>query len=218
MLPSFFQRFKDPVSGLTHLASAMAAVVGSVFLVIAGGTDPVRAAVLAVYGASLVSLFSASALYHLARTTPARELVLRRIDHSAIFVLIAGSYTPICVIALPGAPGTAVLITVWVLALVGILSKVFFFERIPRWVSTVLYVLMGWLAVVVVVPLVHSVPLPGLLWLLAGGLLYTGGAAFYAVKRLVIVPGVFGFHEVFHLFVSAGAAAHFVLISTWLPR
>jgi hemolysin III len=218
MSSGFFARFKDPVSGLTHLASAIVAAVGSVFLVISGSSDPLRAAVLAVYGVSLVLLFSASALYHLARTTPPRELIFRRIDHSAIFVLIAGTYTPICVIALPGTPGALVLVTVWVLAVAGILSKIFFFGKIPDWVSTVLYVLMGWFAVIVAVPLVRNLPLPGLLWLLAGGGFYTVGTVFYSMKKLVVVPGVFGNHEIWHLFVSAGAAAHFVLILRFVSR
>jgi hemolysin III len=205
-------KLKDPISGLTHLVSAAAAVVGLVFLLVDSPPVPLRKLVLVVYGVSLVLLFLASAIYHLVVTTPEKELLLRRMDHSAIFLLIAGTYTPICVVTLPQPMGTALLIAVWAFALVGILSKVFFFHQVPNWVSTALYIIMGWLAVIGIVPLLRSLPLPGLLWLLAGGLFYTVGAAVYSIKKLQIVPGVFGNHEIWHLFVSAGAASHFVLI------
>ena len=215
MSTGLFARFKDPVSGLTHLASAAAALVGIIFLLRADAVSSRRAIVLAVYGVSLVLLFSASALYHLARTTTARELLLRRIDHSAIFLLIAGTYTPICVLALPDPMGTILLVAVWTFAALGILLKVFFFSKVPNWVSTALYIIMGWLAVIGIVPLVRNVPLGGLLWLLAGGVFYTGGAAIYSLKKLVIVPG-FGNHEIWHLFVSAGAASHFIMIIAYI--
>jgi len=219
MTGRLLEEFKDPVSGLTHLASAILAAVGTVILLIrAGGGDANRVLVLSVYGLSLVILFSASAIYHLTRTTPSRELLLRRVDHSAIFVLIAGTYTPICVLALPDPIGTILLISVWAFALLGILLKVFFFQQVPGWVSTALYIIMGWLAVIGIVPLVRSIPLAGLLWLLAGGLFYTGGAVIYSMKKLVIVPGVFGNHEIWHLFVSAGAASHFILIIAFVAR
>jgi hemolysin III len=204
-------KLKDPVSGLTHLVSAVAAVVGLVALLVFSPPLPLRKLVLAVYGVSLILLFLASALYHLIRTTPEKDLLLRRMDHSAIFLLIAGTYTPICVVTLPYPMGTILLVAVWAFALVGILSKVFFFQQVPGWVSTALYIIMGWLAVIGIVPLLRNLPLPGLLWLLAGGLFYTGGAAIYSIKKLKIVPG-FGNHEIWHLFVSAGAASHFVLI------
>jgi hemolysin III len=213
----FFARFKDPISGLTHLASALVAVVGTVFLLIRAGNAR-TGIVLVVYGASLVLLFSASAFYHLARTTPSRELLLRRVDHSAIFLLIAGTYTPICVLALPSPIGPILLIAVWAFAALGIVLKVFFFQQVPGWVSTTLYIVMGWLAVIGIVPLVRSIPIGGLLWLLVGGLFYTCGAGIYSMKKLVIVPGVFGNHELWHLFVSAGAAAHYILIVSFVAK
>ena len=208
--------FRDPVSGLTHLASALAAVAGLVALLLAAPADPRRQAAVAIYGISLVLLFSASASYHLIKASPRTELLLRRLDHSAIFILIAGSYTPISLIVLSGVLGTIVLATIWTLAAVGILLKVVFIEKVSRRVSAGLYILMGWLALAVVVPLVRELPLGGLLWLLAGGLLYTGGAVIYARKMLDLIPGVFGSHEVWHIFVSAAAAAHYVLIFCYI--
>ena len=161
--------FRDPVSGLTHLASALAAVAGLVALLLAGPADPRRQAAFAIYGISLILLFSASASYHLIKAGPRTELLLRLFDHTAIFILIAGTYTPICLIVLSGILGTIVLVTIWTVAAVGILLKMVFIERVSRWVSTGLYVLMGWLALAVVVPLVRAIPLGGLFWLAAGG-------------------------------------------------
>jgi hemolysin III len=204
------------VSGLTHLASALAAVAGLVALLLAAPADPRRQAAVAIYGISLVLLFSASASYHLIKASPRTELLLRRLDHSAIFILIAGSYTPISLIVLSGVLGTIVLATIWTLAAVGILLKVVFIEKVSRRVSAGLYILMGWLALAVVVPLVREIPLGGLLWLLAGGLLYTGGAVIYARKMLDLIPGVFGSHEVWHIFVSASAAAHYLLVFIYI--
>lgn len=204
---------KDPVSGLTHLASAAAAVVGFFFLLHVGPPTPVRRTALAIYGTSLILLFSASAAYHLIRGNPTVDGILRRIDHSAIFLLIAGTYTPFCVIVLHGALGAAILVIVWAIAGAGILLHVAFLEKIPTWISTALYVAMGWLGIIAVVPLVRTLSREGLSWLLAGGLLYTGGAVMYALKKPNPLPGVFGSHEIWHLFVSAGALSHFILMA-----
>jgi hemolysin III len=209
---------KDPVSGVTHLATALAAVPGLIFLLRAAPAVPIRSAALATYGASLILLFSASAAYHLIRGSQSLQDMLRRFDHSAIFILIAGSYTPICVIVLTGTLGTVLLVIIWGLAAVGILLNLVMVRKTSAWVSSGLYVLMGWLALVVVVPLVRRLPLAGLAWLLAGGLLYTGGAVIYARERLTIVPGVFDSHEVWHLFVSAAAATHYILMLRYVAR
>lgn len=203
--------FKDPISGLTHLASALAALVGLLAL---WGLSPAqgntRPAVV-IYGATLVLLFSASSAYHLIKTSPARELWLRRLDHTAIFLLIAGTYTPVCLTVLMGTWRWGMLITIWSLAALGILFKLFFIKA-PRWISVVIYVLMGWLGTIGVVQLLQALPLAAVGWLLLGGLLYTGGAIIYGLKRPNPAPGVFGFHEIWHLFVSAASAAHFVFM------
>jgi len=210
--------FREPASGLIHLASALAAAVGAAALVTASPQVAHRQIALAVYGASLVLLFAASAAYHLMRTSSSGELLLRRLDHTAIFLLIAGTYTPVCVIVLCGPLGKTMLIAIWVIAAAGILLKVFFIERVTRWVSVALYVLMGWLAIVGIVPLFRALPLSALGWLLAGGLLYTAGAVIYATKRLNPFPGVFGFHEIWHLFVSAAAASHYMMMLLYVAR
>jgi len=166
---------------------------------------------LLIYGLSLVLLFSASATYHLVKTSPSRELWLRKLDHVAIYLLIAGTYTPVCVIVLTGAWRWGLLGGIWLLALIGIVVKLFYITA-PRWLTVALYLLMGWLGVVGVQPLLAALPLAAFGWLLAGGLLYSVGAIVYATRRPNFVPGVFGFHELWHLFVSGAGAAHFIFI------
>jgi hemolysin III len=208
--------FKDPAGGLTHLASAVAALVGVIALWYASPPVPVRRVAFLIYGLSVVVLFSASSAYHLIRTSPRRELLLRRLDHTAIFLLIAGTYTPVCVVVLKGGWGTALLIAIWALAAAGILLHLVFIERVSRWLSIVLYVLMGWLGVIGAVPLTRALPPEGLAWLIGGGVVYTAGALVYASRKLDLFPGRFGFHEVWHLFVTAAAACHFVLIARFI--
>lgn len=205
------QLFKDPISGLTHLASALAALVG---LVVLWGFSPSQGNTrpgVVIYGATLVLLFLASAAYHLIKTSPARELWLRRLDHTAIFLLIAGTYTPVCLTVLTGAWRWGMFITVWSLAAIGIAFKLFFIKA-PRWVSVIIYVAMGWLGVIGMTQLLQALPWAAVGWLLLGGLLYTGGAVIYGLKRPNFVPGVFGFHEIWHLFVTAASAAHYVFM------
>jgi hemolysin III len=203
--------FKDPISGLTHLATAIAALVGGVFLLLAAPANwPARAAAL-VYGVTLVLLFAASATYHLVKTRPARELLLRRLDHTAIFLLIAGTYTPVCVIVLTGTLRWVMLTAIWSMALAGIGFKLLTM-RSPRWLSVAIYMAMGWLGVLSFGPLFQALPPPAMLWLLAGGLLYSLGAVVYATKWLDFYPGVFGFHEVWHLFVTAASGAFYVFV------
>ncbi|MEP7357379.1 MAG: hemolysin III family protein [Anaerolineales bacterium] len=203
--------FKDPISGLTHLATALLALVGGVLLVLAAPANwPARVSVIA-YGITLVLLFGASATYHLVKTTPARELWLRKLDHTAIFLLIAGTYTPICVIVLTGPFRWVLLAAIWGMALAGIGFKLITM-RAPRWLSVVIYLVMGWLGVLSFGPLLAALPGAAMLWLMAGGLLYTLGALVYATKRLDFYPGVFGFHEVWHLFVTAASGAFYVFV------
>ena len=203
---------REPFSGLSHLACALAAVAGLIVLVHASLPASGLRAAFVIYGLSMVLLFSASAAYHLIHAEPGTERLLRRIDHAAIYLLIAGTYTPICVTVLPGGLGTTLLVVVWILAGIGVAAKAFLFDRIPSWVSTVLYVAMGWIAVVAIVPLLKALSVEGLIWLAAGGFLYTLGAVIYALKKPDPFPGVFGSHEIWHLFVSGGAAAHFLLM------
>jgi hemolysin III len=207
--------FKDPISGLMHLATAVAALGGAIALVLLSPPALAGRLALLAYGLSLVLLFSASSAYHLVKTSPQRELLLRKLDHTAIYLLIAGTYTPVCMIVLSGAWRWGLLLAIWLLAVVGIVFK-FAYMKAPRWLTVAIYLVMGWLAVMGFGPLMRALPPAALAWMLAGGLLYTAGAVVYATRRLDFLPGVFGFHEVWHIFVTAASTAHFVFIMAFI--
>ena len=211
------KRLREPVSGLTHLAGVLLALVGlGVLLVRASGAGRVDQFVaFGVFGCSLVALYGASTLYHLLPVSPAAVARLRKLDHVAIFVLIAGTYTPICVLALEGGWGAGLLGLVWTLALCGIVLKVFWMDA-PRWLSVGLYLAMGWLAVIAASAIFRAVPPGGMAWILGGGLVYSAGAVIYGLKWPDIRPGVFGFHELWHLFVLAGSACHFLAMLLYI--
>ncbi len=200
--------------GVTHLVTAILAPVGLVVLLLLA--DSPRAYVGAsIFATSLILLYGSSANYHLAPWTRGRDSIMKRIDHSMIFVLIAGSYTPFCLIVLDNAWGISMLAVVWSLAGAGILMKIIW-PYAPRLLSTGLYIALGWVAIVAVVPLLRSMDAGPLVMLGLGGALYTLGALVYAARWPDPFPRVFGFHEVFHAFVIAGSAVHFALIATYV--
>ncbi|NTV36505.1 MAG: hemolysin III family protein [Anaerolineaceae bacterium] len=204
---------REPVNGLTHLVGAVLALIGTIFLLVpairSGNTVQVLA--FAIYGASLIALYTASGLYHSLRLSEPGTRTLRRLDHTMIYILIAGSYTPICLIPLRGAWGWSLLGVIWGLALAGLFVSLFYLNK-PRWLTAGIYILMGWLAVVAFIPLLRQVPPAGIFLMVLGGVIYTGGAVVYALKRPNFKPGIFGFHELWHLFVMAGSAAHFMMM------
>lgn len=204
---------KEPVNALTHMVGAVLALIGLVYLVYLGlQRGPWHLAAFLTFGISLVLLYTASTVYHAIKASPRVTLTLRKLDHVMIFVLIAGSYTPFCLLPLRGPWGWSMLGTIWGLALVGAVTKMFWMGA-PRWLSTGFYVLMGWLVVVAIYPMVQSVATPSLVLLGIGGLFYTIGAVLYATKWPNPWPGVFGFHEIWHLFVMAGSGAHFASVA-----
>lgn len=201
---------REPVNALTHWAGAAGALVLLEPLL---GWAHARGLALwpfAVFGVSMGLLYAASASYHSFRGSERGLRWLRKLDHAAIFVLIAGSYTPVAYFGLEGAARGAVLGLVWGVALAGASLKLFTL-RLPRWVSTALYLALGWLAVLFLPQLARGLPLAALLWLAAGGLLYSAGAVVYATRRWNPSP-TWGFHEVWHLFVLGGTAAHVVMM------
>ncbi|HVN75609.1 MAG TPA: hemolysin III family protein [Thermoanaerobaculaceae bacterium] len=205
---------REPVSGFTHLGFAVAAVIGATVLVTLAAVYRKwwHLGAFIVYGVSLTLLYIASSLYHLLPVSERARRVLRQLDHIAIFLLIAGTYTPICLVPLRGPWGWSLFGAVWALALAGMFLAIFAINA-PRWLSVALYLGLGWLVVVAIWPLLHRVSPAGLAWFAIGGAFYTLGAVIYGVKRPDPVPGVFGFHEIFHLFVMAGSAAHFWAIA-----
>lgn len=211
----FAKKLKDPVSALSHLLGAILAIVATIILLMAVH-QPLERLGMAVFGATLICLYAASTIYHALDISAKVNLILRKIDHAMIYVLIAGTYTPICLIALKGAWGTYLLITIWAIALAGIALTLLWFEA-PRRLTTIIYVLMGWLAVVATLPLQQAIGWVGLAWLLGGGIFYTVGAVIYATKRPRITFPLVGFHEIFHIFVLAGSFCHFILMLKHLP-
>jgi hemolysin III len=210
-------KLREPVNGLTHLGGAVAAFCGQIALLAVSWDVTAKIVSSLIYGLSLILLFSASAAYHMARVRPKVLEILRRMDHSAIFLLIAGTYTPFCMIAFTGFWRWGLLSIVWAFALIGILVKVFI-PGMPRWLHTAPYILMGWLGVLAAGQVFKNVSTWVLAWLLTGGVIYTIGAVIYATKKLDLFPGKFGFHELWHVFVLLGALAHFVAVLSLMSQ
>jgi hemolysin III len=203
-------RIREPVNGASHLVGLLLASAGTVLLLrMANG--PWRLAAFSVYGATLILLYAVSTLYHTLPVSDRPLRALRTLDHIAIYFLIAGTYTPIALITLHSPLGWALLAAVWLVAVAGIPFKLFFLDA-PVWISTATYLAMGYLSLVAVVPLARAVSIPGLLWLVAGGLAYTIGAVIYSRQRPDPFPGRLGHHEIWHLLVLAGSACHFAFM------
>ena len=206
-----FKKLREPVNSLTHWAGAILALIGLIALLIVGWSTPAKIISLTIYGISLIAMFSASATYHMVRVKDKALEIFRKIDHSAIFLLIAGTYTPFCVNAFSGFWKWGMLSIVWSLALIGIVVKIFYIGA-PRWVNAGIYVLMGWMSVAAAGQMLTALPAWVFTWIIVGGVIYTLGAIVYATKIFNFKPGVFGFHEVWHIFVLLAAAAHFVAV------
>ena len=205
-------RGEEIANSVTHGVGLAASLVAFPFLVVAAARRFGAAEVVgfSVFAAALVALYLFSTLYHALRPSRAKQ-VLQKLDHAAIYLLIAGSYTPFTLGVLRGPWGWTLLALVWAIAGTGIALEFALGRKVHR-LAVGLYVAMGWLVVVAAKPLLAAVPWPGLAWLAAGGLLYTGGVAFYAAKRVRYA------HMVWHLFVLAGSACHFVAILGWAGR
>ncbi len=209
--PSALGPPKPLLRGWSHAGAAVAALAVTIALFAIAGDDHPRALSMLVFGLSMIVLYAVSALYHIGRWQPGTERVLRAIDHANIYVLIAGTFTPMCVNVLEGSFKTTMLTVIWSVAAAGVVLSVFT-EHLPRWVTASLYVGMGWIGVVLLPAFAAHLPWPAVALLLLGGLFYTTGAVIYALQRPDPYPRVFGYHEVFHLFVIAGSAAFTITI------
>ncbi len=209
--------FREPVNTISHMAGALASVVGMTLLVVyaANRADVWHVVSFAVFGTTLILMYASSTLYHMLNISPNALMVFRRIDHIMIFMLIAGSYTPICLVPLRGPWGWSIFGSVWGVAVIGTFLKIFAMN-VPRWLSTLIYVSMGWMCLIAIYPLVKTLELSGLFWLALGGAFYSTGAVIYAIQKPDPFPGVFGYHEIWHLFVLLGSAAHFWLVFRYL--
>jgi len=210
-------KVRDPFSGFSHLAGAILSVAGLCLLIRYASMNGTvwHIVSFSIFGASLILLYTASSIYHLLSVSEKSIRVLRKIDHMMIYILIAGTYTPVCLIPLRGGWGWSLLISIWSIAMAGIVLKVLWFNA-PRWLYTLFYLLMGWLIVIAFVPLVRTMPIAAMLWLIAGGLLYTVGAVIYGTKWPKLKSKVFGFHEMFHIFVLYGSFCHFWMMFRYI--
>jgi len=204
---------EEIANSLSHGAGLVFAIAGTPFLVIAAMRygSAWNTIGVSVFAASMISLYLASTLYH-ALTHDRAKRFFRLMDHSAIFILIAGTYTPFALLALNGALATAILIVVWIGAIAGAVVESIWIDH-PKWVAALIYLSLGWVAIAAFPALWSSIGVGGSLLIAAGGLLYTAGAVVYATQRPNPNPAIFGYHEVFHLFVIAAAIAHFSAIA-----
>ena len=202
---------KDPMSAFTHFIGFLAVIPVFICLMEKAETKTQMAA-FTIFGISLLLLYGASTVYHTLKLSAEKTAFLRRIDHMMIFVLIAGTYTPVCLVTLAGKWGTLLLSAIWVIAVAGVFMKILWMGA-PRWLSTMIYVVMGWLSITAFVPLMKAVGWGGFGMLLGGGIAYTVGALIYALKKpnLAILKS-FGFHEIFHVFVMIGSGFHIVFM------
>ena len=198
---------KDPMSAFTHFIGFLAVIPVFICLLNMAETK-LQVIGFTIFGISLLLLYGASTIYHTLKLSAEKTALLRRIDHMMIFVLIAGTYTPVCLVTLAGKWGTILLTAIWGIAIAGVFMKIFWMGA-PRWLSTTIYVVMGWLSITAFVPLLKAVGFGGFGMLLGGGIAYTVGALIYALKK----PNFsflksFGFHEIFHVFVMIGSGFH----------
>ena len=203
-----------PWSAITHGIGAVLALIGTVLLMVQAalqGGDPWKLVSFAIYGASMVGLYTASTLYHCVDTSVRGRINLRKYDHTSIYFLIAGTYTPVCLTALRGPWGWSLFGVIWGLTVAGVFMSLF---RItcPRALTATIYIAMGWLAVIAIWPLWNAVGFAGLFWLVLGGVLYTVGGVLYALKWPGRNNPRFGCHEIFHVFILLGSIAHFLMI------
>lgn len=202
---------REPINALTHLIGAGLSFIGTILLLIQGSRVSSLTATVAIsviiFGVSLIALYTTSGIYHLVRAKDSVLLRLKKLDHAMIFVLIAGSYTPFCMLSLTGVWRISIITIVWSLALIGITLKVFWINM-PRWLSTGFYIGMGWIALFALKPLYTSLSSGGFFFLVLGGIMYTIGGIIYGLKKPNISK-TFGFHELFHIFVMLGSLCHY---------
>ena len=209
------RKLKEPGSAITHFIGMLMAIFAATPLLIKAGRQPdkVHVVSLAIFIVSMILLYAASTTYHSFDISPKVNKMLKKLDHLMIFILIAGSYTPICLIVVGGALGLKLLVLIWSLALAGIIVKMFWIYC-PKWFSSMLYIAMGWTCVLCFTQIMNNLFASGFFWLIAGGVIYTLGGIIYALKMPLFDSRHknFGLHEIFHLFVLGGSACHFILM------
>ena len=208
-------KMKDPGSAITHLIGCIMAVLAAAPLLLKAAREPDKINIIAmgIFILSMILLYAASTIYHTVDSTEKVNRRLRKMDHMMIFILIAGSYTPVCLIVLQNMTGYVLCAAVWAVALIGIIVKACWITC-PKWFSSVIYIGMCWLCVFAFIPIVRALSPAGFGWLLAGGIIYTIGGIIYALKLPIFNSRHknFGSHEIFHLFVMGGSICHFIVM------
>ena len=204
-------QIREPFNGLSHLFAACASVIGLGFLVALTWEQPAKRLSLAIYGATLTLMLSASTAYHSLKCDRARLVRLRKIDHASIYALIAGTYTPLCYVLFRDFWQWGLLSLVWAIAVTGMVLKIFHISK-SDWGFIGMYLALGWLCIIGSAEILRTLPVPALGWLMGGGALYTAGAVLVALRKPDFRPGVFGHHEVWHIFVAAAALCHYILM------
>lgn len=199
---------REPFNALSHLAGAILALLGTVYLLVIGHSTVAEWISFLVFGSCAIFLYVSSSIYHWTGTA---KTGLQKMDHSAIYAMIAGCYTPVCLLAMNGATGWVVLALQWALAITGIVLTIVL-RKPPAWVRLCLYLVMGWMALPFVGSIARASSTETVTWLLLGGLAYTVGVIFYTSRKPILWPGKFSGHEVWHLFVLGGTACHFMLM------
>jgi hemolysin III len=208
-------RAKPRLRGVLHQWAFFVAIAAGAAIFVAAPAGRAKLAI-AIYVLSVIGLFGVSAVYHRVNwASAAARRWMRRLDHSMIFLLIAGTYTPFALLVLDGALADAILIAVWAGALAGIVLELLWVDA-PRWLTAVVYVVLGWVAIAAFPELVSEIGLPAMAMVAAGGVLYTVGAVVYAVKWPDPVPAVFGYHEIFHVLVIGAAALHYCVVAFYV--
>ncbi|MDD3239703.1 MAG: hemolysin III family protein [Lachnospira sp.] len=213
--PGRRMHIKDPGSSITHFIGMVFAVFGTAPIIMKAATthNPLHIVSITVFIVSMIMLYAASTTYHTFDVNPTVNKALKKIDHCMIFVLIAGSYTPICLLVLHGKTGLIMFGIVWGIAILGIVFKLCW-VTCPKWISSVLYIGMGWVCIFAFTKIIHSLPTAAFLWLLVGGIIYTIGGVIYALKLPIFnnLHKNFGSHEIFHLFVMGGSLCHYIMM------
>lgn len=208
-------KLKDPGSAITHGIAMLMAIIGAAPLMIKAARQPdtLHIFALSIFILTMIMLYAASTTYHSINSTEKVNKRLRKLDHVMIFIMIAGSYTPICLIALHNRTGYLLCALVWGIAILGTILKLCWIGC-PKWLSSVLYISMGWLCVLAFVPIFHALPRAGFGWLLAGGIIYTIGGVIYALKLPLFNSRHrnFGSHEIFHVFIMLGSLCHYIVM------
>jgi hemolysin III len=208
-------KLKEPLQGFLHLLGILGGIAALVLLLVFGHDSPWKVVSFSLYGASIIILYTASTLYHwLPKEAGGKNQIFRKIDHLSIYFLIAGSYTPFCLLPLRGPWGWSLFGVIWGLAIIGILTQAIYIN-VWRWLTTTIYLLMGWIIVIAIKPLLSALPLAAFYWLLAGGIIYSIGGVIYTIKK----PNFhhhFNYHSLWHIFVLLGSLCHFVVVFFFL--